>query len=106
MGKKEKLQNILDKFDFVLWDRVIPFDGGIDIYGWIKREGDAYKDFVLLMIIWIQNDDDINEGMWSVEQCFTSSPKYSLEVNNLSGFTNTQHTDCIKVADYISNLTN
>lgn len=97
--KKEALKRVLNKFPFVKWDRLIEFQNGVDVYGWIERDKDKYKDFVLLNILWVESDF---HGVWDIVQCFTSSAKYSLEVNRLSGFTTEQHTDCIKVSDYLN----
>lgn len=95
----EKIKDILDKFDFVKWDRAIPCgDDFVDIYGWIDRDKDSYKDFVILSL-------SMNKiGEWKIWQCLTSSAKYSKKVNKISGFTNVEHTDCIRVDDYLSKL--
>lgn len=37
----------LESLPFVQWDRFIPFDDGISVYGWIDREDD-YKDFLII----------------------------------------------------------
>lgn len=47
---KPFIAHFLEKFHFVKWDRYI--DGGryMHFYGWIDREKDAYKDFLLLTL--------------------------------------------------------
>lgn len=52
--KKDLLKlasDFMDKLDFVMWDRYVDaWDEVrvIEVYGWIPREQDSYKDFVLL----------------------------------------------------------
>lgn len=94
--EKEQIKAILDKFTFVKWDRVIEDNFIICIYGWINREKDSYKDFVLL---------EFARNMYSeliVQNCTTSSAKYSKEINKLCGFQEEEHTDCIRIKDYLN----
>jgi len=86
------MKDLLDRFTFVKWDRVIPDVGACLIYGWIEREKDSYKDFVILSI-------DILH--MQIMECTTSSAKYSKEISKLCGFPEEEHTDCVKLADYL-----
>lgn len=45
---KEWIEETLDRLPFVTWDRYVEFETLIRVYGWIEREEDEYKDFVLL----------------------------------------------------------
>ena len=94
--EKREIKEILDRFDFVKWDRVIPWSvgGGIDVYGWIERQKDCYKDFVILSIVQLDNG-------WFIHECFTSSAKYSKKINELSGFSIEEHIKCIKIDEYL-----
>jgi len=50
----EQVEDILTRLDFVSWDRfTVGHDGSghgafVKVYGWIEREEDAYKDFILV----------------------------------------------------------
>ena len=77
---KKEIKKILDRFDFVRWDRAIPSGIAgefVDIYGWIQ---------------------------WKVFACFTSSAIYSKKVNELSGFSEQEHTNCIPIEEYLSSI--
>ncbi len=43
---------MLESFDFVMWDRfTIDYERRcLNVYGWIDREKDSYKDFLTLKI--------------------------------------------------------
>ena len=80
---------------FVEWDRFTleedPNNSGeyiVDVYGWIDREEDDYKDFVHLTV-------------WTVDQTLsftTSSYQYSLELNEqLIGAPPEDHNSCRRV---------
>ena len=47
-GEKSWVSEILEKFDFVKWDRLVGEQGNnhFSIYGWIKNK--KYHDFILL----------------------------------------------------------
>ena len=57
---------------FVIWDRFV-FDEEnkkVDLYGWIKREKDCYKDFVIMRYV------NTTKNLWDTFYN-TSSDKYS-----------------------------
>lgn len=83
---KKYITTILEKLDFVMWDRWLPWSEGVEIYGWIDRE-DAYKDFIILHIY---NDDN------SIEYS-TSSAKYSTKIHEILYGKAEGHIDCIRV---------
>lgn len=45
---KAFLEGVMRDLTFVKWDRYAGDDEYVDIYGWIDRDEDAYKDFILL----------------------------------------------------------
>jgi len=65
---------------FVDWDRGIEweYEGRkcMNIYGWIERENDQYKDFVL---IGVYEKEDIEKAQ--IDFLGTSSAKYSEEIH-------------------------
>lgn len=94
---KNIVQNYLRALDFVTWDRYTLTNQGITgleeykVYGWIAREEDAYKDFVVLTVT--EYTDDKHEVGY-----ITSSSKYSeiiAEVLEIDG----NHNPCIRVED-------
>lgn len=42
------IEGLLQKFDFVKWDRFVASSTSITFYGWIDRPQDSYKDFLVL----------------------------------------------------------
>ncbi len=46
---KKFIKDTLKKFDFVMWDRFVEVPNCIQVYGWIDRKNDSYKDFILLV---------------------------------------------------------
>lgn len=73
MNIKTLTEKTLRSLPFVRWDRFVPFKtqkcDGIEVYGWIDRPQDAYKDF-LTLTIYSDGQVDFN----------TSSAKYSLPI--------------------------
>jgi len=51
---REMIEDILGRLDMVEWDRFVEGDDPdahgkyINVYGWIEREEDEYKDFVMV----------------------------------------------------------
>lgn len=86
------IQGVLEKLSFVQWDR---FSGNGDyaaVYGWIDRETDSYKDFVILIFF----------SSGGVE-FHTSSSKYSLEIHKiLNGEYDGGHNDCERVEKFFN----
>lgn len=46
---KTFIKKVLKEFDFVMWDRFVDTFDSIQVYGWIDRKNDSYKDFILLV---------------------------------------------------------
>lgn len=93
---KNIVQNYLSALDFVTWDRYILTNQGITgleeyrVYGWIAREEDAYKDFVVLTVTeYTYNMHDV----WYI----TSSAHYSEHIGKILGAVD--HNPCIRVED-------
>lgn len=86
---EEWIEEILSKLSFVKWDRFVEDkkDNLIEMYGWIDREKDSYKDFVLL---------EFNLSKKEVYFIATSSDKYSKEIAEIL---NSSHSDCIRVEE-------
>ena len=85
------IEEQLRRLPFVSWDR-FAFEGEtIAIFGWIARDTDAYKDFVLL---------EMHAGTGDVERVTTSSAKYSKEIADIMLGEGNNHTDCIRAEDW------
>ena len=67
--QERRIEELLESFDYVAWDRFVEGKERISIYGWIDRK-DAYKDFIVLLI-------NKNTGSCSY---VTSSVKYHFEI--------------------------
>ena len=76
---------------FVRWDRAIPGDGFIDVYGWIERD-DGRSDFVLLTF-WDEHPPGTPPS-WS-----TSSARYSAEIAKIINGSTDTHNVCRRVGD-------
>ena len=78
--QKNWIENILGSLEMVQWDRFVQAEDDalgvyFDIYGWIQREEDAYKDFILLRAF---PETDENLRMFT-----TSSDRYHDEINEI-----------------------
>lgn len=85
----------LEKLSFVEWDRYIEgkYRSGkyTQVFGWIERDKDEYKDFVFLQF-----------NHWNREVLFlgTSSAKYSERIHKILYPNDEQgHNDCQRVED-------
>lgn len=76
---------------FVRWDRAIPGDGFVDVYGWIDRD-DGRSDFVLLTF-WDEHPPGTPPS-WS-----TSSARYSAEIATIINGRTDTHNGCRRVGD-------
>ena len=85
--EKVWIEETLKKLPFVKWDRYIVDEHLIEVYGWIKRSKDSYKDFVLL-----EFDLTKQESYYLA----TSSKKYSKQIAEIL---DSPHSDCIRVKD-------
>jgi len=92
-------ESVLREFPYVNWDRLIctkTAEGPhlITCYGWIDREQDSYKDFVVLTLVL-----DTKTAMHSI----SSSAKYSDAITDrcaeLAGYSQALHKQCIRVED-------
>lgn len=101
MAKELKMEDVdiaaieqqLAKLPFVQWDRFTraDFDGApVILYGWIERELDAYKDFVLLEL------DPLGE----VQAVTTSSAKHSAEISKILFGDEEDHNECVRVEEW------
>lgn len=95
MEKVERLwiQSVLRKLEFVQWDRYYTFPkfGSLTVFGWIKREKDKYKDFVILEFTLLPNKNPS-----CVYFLGTSSAEYSERIANILG---SEHAKCVRVED-------
>lgn len=79
---------VLAKFPFITWDRYV-YNKEIEAmaaYGWIKREGDAYMDFVAV---------NFDVKLQTSQLIATSSAKYSNEL--AQAFGNDGHVACQRI---------
>ena len=90
-SKKDIIVNILERLNFVNWDRYFGEGENLSFFGWIGREKDNYKDFVLVEFF---GEKIVYYG--------TSSKEYSKKVANIL---NQTHSDCKRV-DHFCNVPN
>ncbi|HEA65079.1 MAG TPA: hypothetical protein ENI02_02945 [Candidatus Aminicenantes bacterium] len=88
-SKKQLLERVLKKLDFVNWDRYFGVGNDLTFFGWIDRK-DGYKDFVVIDFI----GKEISFA--------TSSKEYSKKIADLL---NVEHSDCERV-EYFCDLPN
>ena len=87
------IEEKLEELGFVEWDRYFGFEDDehgeiLTVYGWIEREKDSYKDFVLVKVFKKYEDITLEA---------TSSAKYSEEIyETLYGDTE-DHIECARV---------
>lgn len=92
MTVSEKIQEMLNSLPFVTWDRFTHNgEASYCFYGWIERESDSYKDFVVIEVSFSERYTDM--------KTITSSQKYSLEIAKLLDMEES-HTDCERVEDH------
>lgn len=95
---KVNIERWMDSLPFVRWDRFISHPSGKTgatmyvFYGWIKREKDAYKDFVLLQY------RDLDEWV----NYMTSSAEYSEEIGKILCGEDFEHNPCLRVENYFT----
>lgn len=91
------MEHILEKLEFVEWDRLLEFknENGnriTRVFGWIERE-DEYKDFVHLEFL-----EESNEVLF----LGTSSKQYSEKIHTiLYGEDDDQHVQCRRVENQL-----
>lgn len=87
---KKRIEKWLEQFVFVKWDRFCPDGKDITAFGWIEREEDEYKDFIVLYF----ENGFVNSYM-------TSSKKYSLLIYQMiNKGASKGHTNCRRIEDY------
>ena len=90
------IETTLRRFPFVTWDRFVDFSEGVEVYGWIDRPRDTYKDFISLFFY---PDGDVAFS--------TSSAKHSLPIHKtLNGGKAAGHRRCKRVEGHfrVSNV--
>ena len=96
---KPIIESYLKLLTFVNWDRFTlqNVDGWnvYTIYGWIDREKDSYKDFVIITV----NEEKFNQHTLSF---VTSSADKSLEIHQLLDMGAGEHVSCQRVEDYFT----
>jgi len=93
-NKRNIIQKILSKLDFVMWDRYFGEIRCLTFFGWINREEDSYKDFVTITF----ND----EGNAFLIDYATSSKKYTEKIAEILNCT---HSSCSRI-EYFCDLKN
>ena len=90
MENKAWVEAQLRELDMVNWDRYYSFGHGISVFGWITREDDDYKDFVVL---------ELDPAKKRVEGYHTSSAEYSEDIGDILGV---GHSECQRVEDTLA----
>ena len=93
------VEDVMTDLPFVRWDRAVEWVHErrkcLNIFGWIEREKDSYKDFVLIGIYEIEDKEEAD-----VQFHGTSSKKYSKEIHKRL-FPNKDaeemHNDCFRL---------
>lgn len=89
-GREDWIADTLAQLDFVQWDRWYELGSHrIAVFGWIAREEDEYKDFVLLVI-------DVDRTQ--VVGYHTSSAEYT---ETIAETVEMAHSACKRVEDYL-----
>lgn len=84
------IKTLLAKFTFVDWDRFCEDEEEISVYGWIKREQDGYKDFIVLTV---PKTADKVEDVWYI----TSSAKWDPEICRILKIAEENQIPCQRV---------
>lgn len=90
MKHKAWIESKLRDLSFVQWDRYYSYGHDIAFYGWIDREKDQYKDFVVVIL------DNENR---SVRGYHTSSAKYTERIAEILDMS---HSECQRVEDKLA----
>jgi hypothetical protein len=106
MTWREHVAHWLNLYPEVDWDRMTHSDAGeLDgyswpeqawVFGWVEREGDSYRDFVVLAFY-------AEDGDWTAPHASTSSALHS-EVFFARTGRGDNHQDCQRVEDALGNL--
>lgn len=92
--QKGWIESLLESLEMVQWDRFVRAEDDklgvyFDIYGWIDRDEDAYKDFILLRVF---PETDENLRMFT-----TSSDYYHDEINEILFGDTSESNHCQRV---------
>ena len=72
----DMIRESMQALDEVIWDRFIEHEGQVLVYGWVNRDKDSYKDFVLLGC-----DSDLEEP-WLVTSSAANHEDWCLRLFN------------------------
>lgn len=87
MMHKPWIESILKQLDFVDWDRYYDFGPNLAFYGWIDRDQDDYKDFLVVIL---DHENRLIRGF------HTSSAEHTEEIADILGL---NHSPCRRVED-------
>ena len=90
MQHKPWIESILRELDFVEWDRYYSYGPHLAFYGWIDRDKDEYKDFVVVVLD--------NENRW-IKGYHTSSAECTEKIAEIL---NVGHSECQRVKDKLA----
>lgn len=95
----QAMADVMNRFTFVRWDRMVEsdFEGTphmeVKVYGWIDRE-DSHADFVILTFV-----------TWAEMVGFTtSSDKHSQEISKILYGPDLGHTPCARIEHVFGDL--
>lgn len=98
---QSEVEEMLKDLTFVEWDRFVENNDRILVYGWIAREKDSYKDFILL--------DCYREepGAFMDVTYTTSSALHTNKIGEiLFGYKDFSHNDCKRVEEFFAGIPN
>ena len=84
-----EIEQKLENLSFVQWDRFVETSKEIYFYGWIKREKDCYKDF--LVVVFNKTDNKF----WYL----TSSVGYDLQIDKILDIPSKNRVICKRIED-------
>ena len=98
--QRNQIQSLLEELEFVDWDRFITYSDWnygeiVTLYGWIPREQDSYKDFVVVNLECLEDSDVVKVGAST-----TSSEKYTEKVHDILYGEDTDHNQCKRVENH------
>lgn len=93
----ELMKQDMIEMNFVIWDRFVINNKlkTVEVFGWIEREKDNYKDFVILRYQSVNRIEKWNTFYQ------TSSLKYSKDIFKILECSG-KHLDCKRVEDYLT----
>lgn len=99
MNHSARMVDLMNRLDFVAWDRFIEDTYETTVYGWIDRPGEERKDFVVLTFE-VREGDDLT---WMHR---TSSAEHSREISRrlYGSLDRDSHIDCQRIEDHFGGL--